>query len=330
MKKLLGIFGLLVSICVFTAVLEPSFLKAVNIQNTIRWTALFSILSIGATLVIIFGGIDLSIGSTVGLIGTLLPFFLTVRHWSPAVALPTVLTLSLLVGLANGLLITKMRLQPFVVTLCGLLFYRGISRFITADASQGFDNKFPSLMWIATGNVPLAGGFAMPFPFFIVVVLGALAAIFLNRTIYGRYLLALGRNETAARYSGINADAVKIVAYVACSGLAGLAGILFALNQGSVQPASMGDSYELYAIAGAVLGGCSLRGGEGSILGVIMGSAVMQLLYNSINMLRDKLEIRTNLEYAIIGAVILCGVIVDELVKRFAAKRRAGRNAAPK
>jgi ribose transport system permease protein len=114
---------------------------------------------------------------------------------------------------------------------------------------------------------------------------------------------------------------MKIVAYVICSGLAGAGGILFALDLNSVQPSNLGEFYELYAIAAAVLGGCSLRGGEGSILGVIIGTAVMRVLYNAINILR----IPTHLEFAIIGAVILSGVIVDELVKRVAAKRRASR-----
>jgi ribose transport system permease protein len=164
----------------------------------------------------------------------------------------------------------------------------------------------------------------VPNPFFVMLLFGVLAAIFLNRTIYGRYLLALGRNETAARYSGINTDAMKITAYVICSALAGLGGILFSLDLNSIQPSGLGEFYELYAIAAAVLGGCSLRGGEGSILGVIIGTAVMRVLYNAINIL----HIPTHLEFAIIGAVILSGVIVDELVKRIAAKRRATRRAA--
>jgi ribose transport system permease protein len=155
---------------------------------------------------------------------------------------------------------------------------------------------------------------------------GILAAIFLNKTIYGRYLLALGRNETAARYSGINTDAIKILAYMISSFLAGLGGMLFALDVNSIQPSSLGEFFELYAIAAAVLGGCSLRGGEGSILGVIIGAAVLRVLYNAINILR----IPTHLEFAIIGAVILAGVIVDELVKRYAARRRAGLDARSK
>ena len=322
MKKLLGITGLLVFICVFTALLEPNFLNAYNLQNTLRWTALFSLIAIGVSFVIITGGIDLSIGSTIGLVGSLLAHLLTIKGWSISAALTAVLLVSLGIGLAHGLLITKMRLQPFVVTLCGLLIYRGVARFLTDDQSQGFGNAYEGLRWIATGKITMPfGNLALPFPLVIMAVVGILAAIFLNRTIYGRYLLALGRNETAARYSGINTDAMKIIAYVICSGLAGVAGILFSLNLNSIQPSGLGEFYELYAIAGAVLGGCSLRGGEGSILGVIIGSAVMRVLYNSINILR----IPTHWEFAIIGAVILSGVIVDELVKRLAARRRAAK-----
>jgi ribose transport system permease protein len=145
------------------------------------------------------------------------------------------------------------------------------------------------------------------------------ASVILRLTVYGRYLFALGRNEQAARYSGINTDRVTIGAYVFCSLLAGLGGILFALDVNSIQPAAFGEFYELYAIAAAVLGGCSLRGGEGTVLGVVIGAAVMRVLYNAINILR----IPTNLEFAIIGAVILIGVTVDELIKRWVANRRA-------
>ena len=326
MKKILGILGLLVFVCVVTAIKEPSFLKPYNIENTVRWTSLFSIIAIGAALVIITGGIDLSIGSTIGLVGALLAWLLTVKGWSVGAALAAVMLVSLAIGLAHGLLITKMRLQPFIVTLCGLLIYRGVSRFITNDQSQGFGNSFEGLRQLATGklSMPLAAGFAVPFPFFIMLVVAVLAAVFLNRTIYGRYLLALGRNEVAARYSGINTDAMKIIAYVICSLLAGVGGILFSLDLNSVQPSGLGEFYELYAIAAAVLGGCSLRGGEGSILGVVIGTAVMRVLYNAINIL----HIPTHLEFAIIGAVILSGVIVDELVKRVAAMRRATRGSS--
>jgi ribose/xylose/arabinose/galactoside ABC-type transport system permease subunit len=153
----------------------------------------------------------------------------------------------------------------------------------------------------------------VPAPLLILLAIAVLAVLFLDFTIYGRYLLALGRNEEAARYSGINTAALMVTAYVLCALLAGIAGILFALDVNSVQPSVHGNFYELYAIAAAVLGGCSLRGGEGSILGVIIGTAVIRVLYNAINFL----GIPTQLEFAVLGAVILAGVAADELMKRW-------------
>ena len=308
------------AIFVVTWIVEPKFVSAYNLQNIIRWTSLFGIISIGVAFVIITGGIDLSIGSLIGLVGCLLPMLLAAGY-SPVIALLAVVVLSLAIGLMHGLLITRLGLQPFVVTLCGLLFYRGFARWLTHDQVQGFGSSYEGLRQLAIGKVSLGGGFALPIPFFLLLIAGVLAALFLNRTIWGRYLLALGRNETAARYSGIQIERMKVLAYVLCSGTAGLGGILFALDVNSVQPAAHGNFYELYAIAAAVLGGCSLRGGEGSILGVVIGAAVMRLLYNAINVS----GIPTQLEFAIIGAVILAGVIADELIRRVASRRRAGR-----
>jgi ribose transport system permease protein len=199
-----------------------------------------------------------------------------------------------------------------------LLLYRGFSRWLTDDQSQGFGNAFEGLRQLAIGRV-----LGIPVPFGIMLVIALAAAAVLNLTIYGRYLQALGRNEIAARYSGINTDLMKILAYAGCSLLAGLGGVLFALDVNSIQPSGLGEFYELYAIAAAVLGGCSLRGGEGSILGVLIGTAILRVLYNAINIL----GIPTHLEFAIIGAVILIGVVVDEIVKRVAARRRAARAA---
>jgi ribose/xylose/arabinose/galactoside ABC-type transport system permease subunit len=162
----------------------------------------------------------------------------------------------------------------------------------------------------------------LPAPLVILLVVGVMASVFLNHTIYGRYLLAMGNNEESARYSGINTQRMTILAYVICAGLAGLGGVLFVLDINSAQPVDFGNFYELYAIAAAVLGGCSLRGGEGTILGVVIGAALMRVLKNMITLV-DWMP--TYIEYAIIGAVILAGVIVDELVKRAAARRRLQR-----
>ena len=320
-KKTIGIAGLLIAICLYTAYNSSNFYSANNIENTLRWTAFFGIISIGVAYVIISGGIDLSIGSVVGLTGCVLAWLLTDKEVSVPVAMLTIAAMSLAIGLAHGLLITKVGLQPFVVTLCGLLLYRGLARYLTDDGSVGFGTGFTGLKSIANGKftIPFIDSFAIPTPFILLIVLALAAGTVLQFTIYGRYLFALGRNEAAARYSGIRTDRVVILAYVFCSLMAGLGGVLFALYFNSVQPSGTGEFYELYAIAAAVLGGCSLRGGEGSILGVVIGTAVMIVLKNAINLL----QIPAQLEFAIIGGVILTGVIVDEVVRRMVAKRRA-------
>ena len=325
-KKVLGIFGLLVIVFVITALASDAFLRPFNIENLIRRTALFGIISVGVAFVIITGGIDLSIGSMICLVGCGLPYMVMVLKWPVAVAVPVVMAVSLLIGAFHGLLITKLKLQPFVVTLCGLLFYRGITRGFTRDQTMGFKNELTDFRKLATAEIPLPGlEFGLPMPCVILVVVAVLAAVFLNRTIYGRYLLALGRNEQAAKYSGINTDRMIIVAYVICAFLSGIGGMLFVLDVNSAQPSDFGNFYELYAIAAAVLGGCSLRGGEGYILGVIIGAALMQVLRNMIILID---AIPQNIEFAVIGAVILAGVAADELVKRFAAQRKAAREFA--
>lgn len=330
MKKVIGIFVLLMVICIVTATINNKFLDPTNIENTVRWTAFYGIISIGVAFVIITGGIDLSIGSVVGLTGSLFALLLMEKDYSISSAFLIIFLVSLGIGLAHGLLITKMKLQPFVVTLCGLLIYRGVARYLLDDKSMGFQSEFTGLKQISKGKLSIfeyetlkrgetvVDTFGIPYPFLIMVAIAIAAIIFLNFTIYGRYLFALGRNELAARYSGINTDFVVILAYVFCALLAGFAGILFALDINTVQPSGMGEFYELYAIAAAVLGGCSLRGGEGTIIGVIIGAAIMRVLYNAINIL----QIPTHVEFAIIGVVILIGVVVDELLKRLMARRR--------
>ena len=317
-KNILGILGLFIFIFIFTAYYSEPFLSAYNMQNLIKWSSLYAIMGIGVAFVIITGGIDLSIGSVIGLVASLMALAIK-KGWDPNFAVVMLLGLSLGIGLIHGLLITKVKLQPFVVTLCGLLVYRGISRWMTDNQTMQYPgtDKLDSLF---SGKV-LMGSFGLPAPLFFLIVVAILAAIFLNRTIWGRYLFALGNNEDGARYSGIETDRLKIVAYVICSFLAGLSGLLFAYELDSVQPAQTGEFYELYAIAAAVLGGCSLRGGQGTILGVIIAAAVIRLLRNSINLL----GISTHLEYAIIGMVILCGVSADEIIKRVMAKRRAAK-----
>ena len=235
------------------------------------------------------------------------------------------LPVSVMVGsiILTGIVASKIesdvsvRFMFLVFGVIGLLIF-SVSRFIQVALKIGSQSIRLPLMatsllatvWLL-GNTPI-GQTLVPAATLWLLVIAVVAAIFLNRTIYGRYLLALGRNVEAARYSGINTDRMIIVAYIICSVCAGIGGILFALDGNSIQPASHGNFYELYAIAAAVLGGCSLRGGEGSIAGVVIGAAVMFVLYNAINLL----GIPSTLEFAIIGLVILVGAMTDEVAKK--------------
>ena len=236
------------------------------------------------------------------------------------------LPVSVMVGsiILTGIVASKIesdvsvRFMFLVFGVIGLLIF-SVSRFIQVALKMGSKSIRLPLMatsllatvWLL-GNTPI-GQTLVPAATLWLLVIAVVAAIFLNRTIYGRYLLALGRNVEAAKYSGINTDRMIIVAYIICSVCAGIGGILFALDGNSIQPASHGNFYELYAIAAAVLGGCSLRGGEGSIAGVVIGAAVMFVLYNAINLL----GIPSTLEFAIIGLVILVGAMTDEVAKKF-------------
>jgi ribose/xylose/arabinose/galactoside ABC-type transport system permease subunit len=605
-NKITGILLLLLYVCITTALLNDAFIGPFNLQNLLRYVSLFGIIGIGAVFVIITGGIDLSIGSMVGLTGCVLTLtlnqwvdspagsnvgfllkvlgtealiavviaaawsaFRAYRNQQPAIlitkprlfllfagvvlwlaalvvqgqslpswtTIPVCLLLSLAVavhlGWLHGILITKLQLQPFVVTLCGLMCYRGLSRWLANDSTQGFGTKYDESLrllaigkpctatlilmiggaalicwgiwrfafgpgeqrranwtwgivrlaigailmlvasskywdgWTTTWGKPLlsigsaeiktwnvtvpeaaaqrpaqwmthavyplaasvlgllvattrrrlanrqfkswvlsvllpgaltaaslfsiyrvkhwigedavtfssdepqtlakmlavfaamaglmcgiaifsstilrgkqlleqalltlAAFFAVLWllgftaihntrvqvPFFFLLAVGLLAGIFLNQTIYGRYLFALGRNEEAARYSGINTNRMIIWAYVICAACAGLGGILFTLDSNNIEPSGHGSFYELYAIAAAVLGGCSLRGGEGSVVGVVLGAAIMRVLFNAPNMI----GVAQQLELFTMGIVILVGVIADEQIRRVAARR---------
>lgn len=235
-----------------------------------------------------------------------------------------VLGVGALIGLIHGLLVTKLGIQPFVVTLCGLLIYRGIARWMVSDRTMGFGTDYAnSLGQLAGGRWELfnreggGGGFGIPLIVFLLLAVAVAAGLLLNKTIWGRYIFAIGRNRDAARYAGISVDRITMLAYVLCSTLTVLGGIAFSADSNSIAPSSFGNFFELYAIAAAVLGGCSLRGGEGSILGVVAGTALMQTLYNLIVLLK----ISDKLEFAVIGGVILVGVIADEFIRRIASQR---------
>ena len=328
MNKLIGIAVLLVLVAAVTTVLSYddvtqsfTFLSSYNLENLLRRIGLFGVLSVAAAFVIVTGGIDLSIGAVVCVAGCLLPWLLVDVGLPAPIAMCAVLLVCALIGLWHGLLVVGLRLQPFVVTLCGLLLYRGLMRKFTGDRTMGLGEAGEGLRWLATGKIPLTADFGLPVPICVLLLVGVATGILWQRTVAGRHLFALGRNEEAARFAGVRTGLLTMMSYVACSALAGLGGCLFVLDVNSAQASSFGNFYELYAIAGAVLGGVALRGGEGVVLGVVLGAALMQLLSNTINLLGDS----NQLEFAVVGAVILFGAGFDEVVRRFfSAKGPAG------
>jgi ribose transport system permease protein len=222
-------------------------------------------------------------------------------------------------GGLQGLLITRLKMQPFVVTLCGLLIYRGAARYYTTDSTRGFGygDEADVISRLASGHA-----LGLPAPFLYLLAVALVMGVVLHRSVYGRYLYAVGKNEEAARYSGIATGWVIAGAYLLSGGLAGISTVLLVFYTNSVSPSSFGNFYELYAIAAAVLGGCSLRGGEGSILGIVLGTALLQVLQNLVNIL----GIPSSLNFAVMGTVILIGVLADQQLQ---ARRRLVATGTP-
>jgi ribose transport system permease protein len=319
LKKDLGLLVLILVVGTIVAIINPRFLSPINLANTANLIGLFGLFSLGEGLVIITAGIDLSIGSVFALLGVIFVDLLVTYDLPWPLAVLIMLVAGTLIGLINGFLITRMRLQPFVVTLCGLLLYRGIARYYTNDGTAGFafGQSFPTLEWLTTGR-----SYGVPHTFIAFVVIALAMAVLLHRSVFGRYLFAVGRNEEAARYSGIRTGRVVLAAYVICGLLAGLASIFLTMYTRSISPASHGNFYELYGIAAAVLGGCSLRGGEGSIVGIVLGAILLQILQNLVNLL----GIPSSLNFAVMGAVILIGVLADQQFKDFRQRRSVSRD----
>ncbi|HEY7330331.1 MAG TPA: ABC transporter permease [Gemmataceae bacterium] len=372
MTRLLGV--LLMVLIVYT-VLMGSFAPARSLNNhqtLAERLGYYGIPTLGVGVLIVSGGIDLSIGSLLGLIavyfGLLLSGPLSSRQTIPlavclgldgtllcyallpAVAVPPriALLLSLLpgagliwvcqtylpglhsppwlamllmlgfasqIGLFHGLLITRLHLQPFLVTLCGLFMYRGLARWLSPGALA-----LPSDEQVVALRAFLVSDRMLGFPhiLLLMVLVALVLAVVLHGSIYGRYWFAIGNNEQAARYAGIATQRQKIAAYMICSTLAGLGGLLFLLMYRNATPSSAGSLLELYAITGAVLGGCNLRGGEGTIPGIVLGAAVLPLLqqictYNS--------AIGSDLEYTVVGGALLLATIANELVTRWSKRR---------
>jgi len=314
-KKDLFLLGLIIVVGAVVTLINPRFLLPINIANTANLVGMFGLSALGQAIVILTGGIELSVGSMIALVGVLFVDFIANQNIPWPIAVVLMLVLAVVVGLIHGVLITKLKMQPFIVTLCGLLIYRGIARFYTQDATAGFafGQNFPDLEFLTAGR-----SFGVPNSFIALMIAAAIMWVVVHRSVFGRYLYAVGKNEEAARFSGIKTDQVIIAAYVICQILTILSAIYFAMYTRSISPSSHGNFYELYAIAAAVLGGFSLKGGEGSVIGAILGVVLLQELQNLVNLV----GIPSSLNFSVMGGVIIIGVLVDQQWGLYRERRR--------
>ncbi|MBL1421591.1 MAG: ABC transporter permease [Alphaproteobacteria bacterium] len=314
-KKDIGLLVLILVVAGIVALINPRFLSLINLSNTANLIGLFGLFSIAEAFVIVTAGIELSVGSVIALLGVIFIDLIAVLGVPWPIAMGIVIVIGAFLGRINGFLVTKMGLQPFVVTLCGLLVYRGVARFYTNDATAGFTfgQSFPTLEWFIAGR-----SFGLPHSFIAFLLVAIIAWVVLHRSVYGRHLLAVGKNEKAAEFSGIKSDRIIIGAYIICGTLTAISAIYFAMYTRSISPSSHGSFYELYGIAACVLGGFSLRGGEGSIIGVVLGVILLQMLQNLVNLL----GIPSSLNFAVMGTVILAGVLADQQFARYRERQQ--------
>jgi ribose transport system permease protein len=311
MTRILGVLGLLIALYAILIGSDPAAGKVDNLIDVANIQGSYGVITLGAALVIIIGGIDLSIGSVLGC-GAILFGTLMTSGVPPVLAMFLVLGFGMVVGLTNGVLITQLKLQPFLVTLCGMFVYRGMARLLggevgrsrSVEAHPEFLQSLQNLRYLLIGKDSL-GALVFPAQFILLLLLAAILGFFLHRTAYGRYWYAIGHNELAAKYAGVRVDRQRVT-------LAAFAGVLLFLDMPSVKSDSGGTSKELYAILGAVLGGCSLRGGEGTAFGMVLGAMVLPVLENLVSFR----GLESNVIPAVIGLTLLFGTIVDELIRR--------------
>ncbi|HHV93976.1 MAG TPA: ABC transporter permease [Firmicutes bacterium] len=300
-QKLLAFASLIVLFIGFSLA-SPNFARFNNIVGILLSTAVNGILAVGVSFVIVTGGIDLSVGTVMTLCSVMTGVVIT--FWGMPIPLGILagLATGALCGCINGTCVAKLKLPPFIATLGMMMVSKGLSLVISGTKPIYF-LATPSFRQIAMGTV-----FGIPYAVFIFFGAAVVASLILTRTLLGRYAFALGSNEEAARLSGINVDGWKIAIYTLNGLFVGLAGIVMASRLNSAQP-SLGQGYELEAIAAVVIGGTSLSGGEGSILGTIIGAFIMSVLTNGLRILSIPQEWQT----VVIGIIVILAVYTDIL-----------------
>lgn len=305
-------FAALILLIIYFSIQSPNFLQPRNIEGIFLATAVNGILALGVTFVIITGGIDLSIGTVMTFAAVMIGVFVVQWGWPAPIGILMGIAMGGLAGLINGVIIAKMKVPPFVATLGMMYVAKGLSLLI-AESRPIYFTSVEGFNKISTGS---ALGALLPdanIPNAILVMLGAalVGAFILFKTVLGRYTFALGSNEEATRLSGVNVDNWKIGVYTLTGLFAGLGGLMMASRLNSAQPA-LGQGYELEAIAAVVIGGTSLSGGEGSIMGTVIGAFVISVLTNGLRIL----SVQQEWQIVITGIIIILAVYMDMMRRR--------------
>jgi ribose/xylose/arabinose/galactoside ABC-type transport system permease subunit len=303
MRALLGRFGLVIALAAIVgglSIAKPTFLTVANLINVVRQISINGILAVGATYVLLTGGVDLSLGSLVALTGVVAACLAHPDQFPVVVPIVAGIAAGAFCGAINGLVVTKGRVAPFIVTLGMMSVARGLALVISAG--RPVSNLSPQFNHLGSGD--LAG---VPIPVIILFAIALLSYVFLRNIRLGRYIYAVGGNENAARASGVNVDAVKLFAYTVCGAMAGLAGVVLASRITTGQP-NAGVGYELDAIAAVVIGGTSLSGGVGGVGGTMLGALLMGVINNGL----DLLNVSSYYQQIVKGAIIVAAVWLDK------------------
>jgi ribose transport system permease protein len=310
-QKLFAFASLILLMAAFSLA-SPAFMQVDNIIGILQSTAVNGVLAIASTFVIITGGIDLSVGTLMTLCAVMAGVFLTNWHLPLWIGVLAAIATGALSGMLSGTFVARLKLPPFIATLGMMLVNKGLALVVAEDKPIYFSDT-ESFSTISQGSAIgyILPGLPVPNSVMILFALAIAASALLGRTALGRYTFALGSNEEAVRLSGVNVDRWKITIYTLAGGICGVAGLLIASRLNSAQPA-LGQGYELEAIAAVVIGGTSLSGGTGTVLGTIIGAFVMSVLTNGLRIL----SVAQEWQIVVTGVIIILAVYIDMLRRR--------------
>ena len=312
-KQEVGIFIIFIALCCVISLITSKFVKPQNIINILRQISLVGIMSVGQAMVIIVAGIDLSVGSVLAFSSCVVAVL--ARVMDPWVAMMIALAAGAFIGLLNGLMSVKIGIAPFIATLGMMMMSRGVAFLITGGIPVKF-NYPDSVGFLGGGAFQVGESLSLPMSIIIMLVVYAIGIVLLSKTVFGRNLYAVGDNERSAKLSGINSDRVKITAYVASGLMAALAGVLNVGNLTTAEAAA-GDGIESNVIAAVVIGGVSMSGGQGSVVGILIGAAIMGVIKNAFILLNLKATWQT----ITIGFLIVLAVGIDCITKKYKATK---------